>query len=183
MKKSDPKSTTADPYLRHTSDFPRRPGLSALDVAEKTPFAKSLSRCYETIYRGKREKLFYKKDSTYILQKGCAVGLDETGTAQHFKPGMKFLGLVEGQDLDRVCVRTRDSVILRIPGTSDDTDRGRSVYCHGPNDFSLEPREGSAEIGQVRFVQGEMVAVFFKKYNDDRPVDLVVVPDPRSVPA
>lgn len=161
---------SSDPYLRHASDLKPPLGMSASDFARMTP-GPSLARTFE-MTRDEEQK-DYPKSPKLILCRGAAIGLDESGTCTHMAPGLKFLGFLESQNELRAGLRTRGSVLLTIPGATD-KDRGKSICCDGPNSFSMGKKRGAAEIGKVRFVQNGKAAIAFRRYNDDRPLNLDV---------
>ena len=157
-----------DPYLRKASDVKPPIGMTPLDYAKVSP-ARSLVRTFESIHDSELKD--FPKSRDHILAKGAAVGLDDSGVCSHFAPGMKFVGLLEGQSDTRAGVRTRGAVVLRIEGATD-ADRGRAVYCSGCNDFSLDKERGAEEVGKIRYVQSGRVAVAFRRFDDDRPLNL-----------
>jgi len=165
------KNNENDKYLRHVNEIDTPLGMSAYDAVRLSP-GPSLVRHYETI-DGAEQKDF-KKNGDFVLAKGAAVGLDGGGDCCHFAPGLKFVGFLEGnQNQGRCGVRTRGSVILKVEGATE-ADRKAPVYVNGPNDFSLERQGGAAEIGRIRFVQDGRAAVFFRSFNDNRPLILEV---------
>jgi hypothetical protein len=161
-----------DPYLRNISEIEIPIGMTALDAAQRTP-GPSLIRFYETV--ADKEQQDYPRLQNYILARGAAVGVDESGRCCHFWAGreLRFVGFLEGQAERRAVVKTRGSIVLHIAGVQD-ADRLKPVYCHGPNDFSLDKLPGAAEIGKIRYVQNGRAAVAFRREGDDRPLNLDV---------
>jgi len=157
-----------DNYLRHGSAIVPPIGMTPLDYAKVTP-NRSLVRTFEMIHD--TEQKDYPKSREHILAKGAACGLDDAGRCSHYQPGMKFVGFMEGQSDIRAGIRTRGSVVLRIDGATD-AYRGRPVYCSGCNSFTLEKQRGAVEIGRIRYVQGGRAAVAFRRFDDDRPLNL-----------
>jgi hypothetical protein len=115
----------------------------------------------------------FPKYPDHVLKKGAAIGIDESGKACHFQKAMKFIGFLEGQSETKAGVWVRGSAGLWVIGATD-ADRGKPVYCLGPNEFSLEQVRGSAEIGAIRFVQGNESFVFFRRHGDPKPLFLHV---------
>lgn len=136
----------------------------------------SLTRTYELVQ--KTEQKDFRRKPREFLTKGAAAGADSTGLVSHFWPnkGLVFAGFVIDNylEVDKVCVKTRGSVVLRIPG-SKETDRGKSVFTVGPDAFSLKESPGAIEIGKIRYCQGERCAVAFRPTGDERPLDLSLV--------
>lgn len=159
-----------DPYMRHVSEIDTTWGTNAFDAALRLP-GPSLLRTYECI--DDTEQKDFPKSRNHVLCKGAAVGLDESGQCCHMVPGMKFMGFLEAQTETRAGVRTRGSVVLQIEGVVD-SDVKKPVYCSGANDFSLDKKRGSSEIGKIRYIQNGRAAVAFKRFDDDRPLSLDV---------
>jgi len=159
-----------DPYLRHTSDFTPPIGMTPLDQAKHSP-GRCLARVYE--HGEDRAQSSFAKRPEEILVAGACVGKDpEDGKCTHFTKGMPFLGFLVGQTSDRAVVNTRGSLILSIVGVSEG-DRGKPVFCTGPNSFSLRSSAGSQECGAVRHVaENGRAAVAFRSTGDCKPLDL-----------
>lgn len=160
-----------DQYLRNVSEIKPPLGMTAYDFARVNP-GPSLVRTYETVHG--QEQGVFPKSREHLLCKGAAVGIDESGRCCHFWPelDLRFVGFLEqGCDETRAVVKTRGSVILKIEGATE-SDRGRAVYCLGPNSFTLAKVPGAAEIGKIRYVQGDRAAVAFRREGDDRPLNL-----------
>ena len=168
----------ADKFLRHKKDIPIIPGLSLEDAASRVPFTR-MTRTKEIV---EREPFNYKKlqrDPESLLCSGAAVGIDHAGVVRHCYINLYdlkgFLGFVE-QNLDygKVHVWVRGAVILKIEGVTD-AHVARTVYCTGPNDFTLDGTSGGLAIGEVKFVQpdrGNQVCVEFRAYDDPKPLNL-----------
>lgn len=157
-----------DPFLTLIKDIKPRPGFSPLDEYRMSP-RKSISRAYELTDFS--EQIQRKSQEGFILCCGAAVGLNSDGRICHFWPniGLKFAGfLIASGDNCEVSIKTRGSVILSLPGAHP----GDSVFCFGPDSFSLTETPGSALIGKVRFCQGDRAAVAFRRSNDTRPLNL-----------
>jgi hypothetical protein len=161
----------SDPFTRNVKDIKCPLGLSPFDAAKLQP-GPSISRTYEQVRD--EEQRDYPKQSDLILAAGCAVGLDDNGNAQHFYAGRidHFIGFLSGQGEKRAAVKTRGSIVLEIKGVTT-ADRGKPVYCVGPNEFTLKKTAGAAEIGAVRYSQGNSrAAVAFRRYDSDKPLNL-----------
>ena len=167
-----------DLYLRHTQDFKPRIGFTSLDESQATA-GPSLNRTFERLPDPREEIMHvFKRDPEEILCKGAACGLDAEGIARHFQLGLGFLGFVERNVeryssliTDGVCVKTRGAVNLKVEGATDE-HRGKPVFCSGPNDFSLEKQRGAAEIGKIRYFQNGRASVAFRRFDDNRPLNL-----------
>lgn len=161
-----------DEYSVYAKDINPRPGLTPLDEF-KLQGGKSILRAYEQV-RDVEERLF-PRDPLTILAQGAALGQDEHGTVTLYRPNrnQKFLGFLRANSENQVAVMVRGSVVLRIPGVSEN-HVGRCIYVHGPNKFSLTEGQGSALIGQIRYIQGNRCAVAFKREGDQRPLNLTV---------
>jgi len=159
----------SEAYVINTRDIRPRPGCSALDEVQLSG-RRSLLRTYEEI--AESEEKTYQRNPLTILCQGAALSTDCLGYPCHFEGG-KFLGFLLGNSENHVTVKTRGSVVLQIPGASDD-DRGRGVYVTGANDFSLSKSHGAVEIGKIRFFQNGRCAVAFKRTDDARPLNLSV---------
>jgi hypothetical protein len=163
-----------DIYLRHVDEIFCPLGLTPHDAAAIQP-GPSIPRTFETV--SDAEQKVYPKSNTSILAKGLPVGLDDAGECHHFYPGkgLRFCGFLTGQTAQQAAVKTRGSIVLRIDGVTDtDNDRGKEVYCGGPNIFSLTQQKGGALIGQVRYVQNGRAAVAFRGVDDKRPPNLII---------
>lgn len=157
-----------DPYLRRVSEMDTPCGMNVFDAAMRLP-GPSLTRTYESI--ADTEQKDFQKLADFLLCKGAACGLDESGKCVHMRPGIDFLGFLEGQNETKAGVRTRGSIMLRIEGLTD-ADVKKTVYCSGPNDFSLDKKRGSSECGKIRYVQNGRAAVAFRRFGDERPLSL-----------
>lgn len=161
----------SDPFARNIKDIKCPLGLSPFDAAKLQP-GPGISRTFEHV-RDEEQK-DYPKQKDLILACGCAVGLDDNNNAQHFYAGriQRFIGFLKGQTENTAAVKTRGSIILKIKGATTE-DRGKPVYCIGPNEFSLKKTSGAAEIGAVRYSQGNSrVAVAFRRYDSNKPLNL-----------
>jgi hypothetical protein len=156
--------------LRHVSEIEVPLGLTPHDAACLSP-GPSLVRTFEFV--ADSEQKDYPKSGEYILCKGAAVGLDESGQCCHYAPGLNFVGFLLGQTENRACVKTRDSIVLKIEGVSDE-DQRQPVFCSGPNEFTLDRQQGAVEIGKIRFVENGLAIIAFRRFNDDRPLNLDV---------
>lgn len=165
----------SDPYLRTTDEIKLRVlGLSLFDNLMReggAEFPRMLSCAgYESEH--------FKKYENQRLAKGAAVGIDENFKLAHFwlGRGLKFVGFLGDQSAEEAGVRTRGTITLHIPGVKAD-DRGKKVYCLGPNEFSLSHKTGAAEIGKIVYVDedlNESAHVFHKRFDDERPEDLTI---------
>lgn len=164
-----------DPFLRLTKDVKCPLGLTPHDAARLQP-GQSIPRTFEQI--DDVEQKNYSKSEEYILAQGAAVGLADNGQCCHFWPGRvsRFVGFLMGSNENRASVKTRGSIVIKIEGTTN-ADRGKPVYCFGPNNLSLEKAPGAAEIGKIRYVQGNgLASVAFKRYDSDKPLNLSLKP-------
>lgn len=160
-----------DPYIVYAKDVKPRAGYSVLDEAKTMPRV-SIARTYETI-AGEEQGIF-KRDPSTVLCPGAAIGRHrQTKTITHFSAGedLDFLGFLIANGDKETAVRVRGSALLLIPDLTSE-DIGRPVYCTGPNEFSLEKSRGAACIGGIRYIEGRRAAVFFKRFDDERPLDL-----------
>jgi hypothetical protein len=163
-----------DPFLRTTDGILHTPNcVHPFDFVQGKP-GPSLIRTYE--YIPDRKQIDLPKYKNQVLCKGSAVGLDQDDKIVHFFSGrgLRFAGFLEGQTIDRAALWARGSVVLDIEGADDKKHRGAKVYCSGPNEFSLDHKRGSAEIGKIRFVQDGRSHVFFKQEDDKEPCYLIV---------
>jgi len=159
-----------DPFLTLIKDIKPRPGFSPLDEYRMSP-RKSISRSYELVSFS--EQIRWKSQEGVILCPGSAVGIDSDSCVCHFWPnlGLEFIGfLIASGDNREVAVKSRGSVILNLQ----EAQPGNSVFCCGPDTFSLTKSPGSAEIGKVRFCQGNRAAVAFRRTGDERPLNLEI---------
>lgn len=165
------KADFHDPFLRHIKDIKCPLGLTPHDAAKLQP-GHSIARSFENI-RDQEQKRYPKPDE-YILSQGTACGLDDSENCVHFWAGRvpHFIGFLIGSSEREATVKTRGSIVLKIEGATD-ADRGKPVYCSGPNTFSLENSPGAAEIGRIRYVQdNSLAAVAFKRYDSEKPLNL-----------
>lgn len=167
-------NTTAfhDPFLRHIDDISCPLGLNPHEAARMQP-GPGVARTFEQIRDTEQKE--YPKSTDYVLAKGLAVGLNDNGMCCHFWPGRtKFLGFLVGSNENRASVKTRGSIVLKLEGVTDE-DISKPVYAEGPNSFSLNKSSHAAEIGKIRFVQGNGLAhIAFKRYDSDRPLSVRV---------
>lgn len=166
-------NTQKDPYLQLSSNFKTSPGMTPLDVAHRSP-GPSLARVFEVIKD--KETRVLRRDPEEILCKGAAAGqTSESEAVHHFAPGLKFKGFVEGCiHPDLVVLKTRGSLLLKVLGATY-RDRGKPVFCNGPNSFTLVAEDGSAEAGRIRYLtESGQAAVCFRAHGDERPLDLDV---------
>lgn len=170
QEKSAPETKQHDPYIRYAKDIKPRMGFSVLDEA-KAMGGPSLLRVFEETTDQKESR--FSRDAETILCQGAAVGADREGVVHHFWPreGLRFIGFLQGQGEKELAVKVRGSILLKIKGASEGS-RGDSVYCSGPNTFTLEPI--GVEIGKIRFFQNGHCAVAFKRDGDRKPLNLRV---------
>lgn len=162
-----------DPFVRPASEIPCRLGETPHDASKRMP-GKSITRTFEHI--SDSEQKDYPTSAEFILAQGCACGLDDLGNAVHFWPGRssKFVGFILGTTTNRVAVRSRGSIVLKLDGATL-ADTGKPVFCSGPNSFSLTKSPGAAEIGRIRFIAGEgLASISFKRYDSEKPLNLKV---------
>lgn len=161
-----------DKYLRTTDGVTARAGLTAFDELQRTP-GPLIGRVFEGVNDVEQKVL--AKHLSHVMAAGAAVGLDETHKVVHYYPGrgIKFVGFLTAQTIDRATFKARGSAILKLEGVTDQ-DKGQRVYCAGPNEFSLKPQSSNdAEIGNVRFKErANFAAVAFKGEDDKRPLYL-----------
>lgn len=159
-----------DPFLLHISDIKCPLGMTAHDAAKMQP-GPGIARTYEQIPDSEQKE--YPKSPDFILAAGMAVGVSESGECGHFwaNQGQKFVGFLVGSNDRRASVKTRGSIVLKLDGATE-KDRGKPVYCTGPNSFSLKRSPGAAEIGIIRYVQGNLAAVAFRRHDSDKPLSL-----------
>lgn len=163
--------TEEDPYITYERDVKVPLGLSVEQAVRQIPRI-NISRTYESI--NDTEQVDRKRLKDEILCPGAACGISADGLVRHFFPDrdLSWLGfLIALGDNGVVCVRTRGSVILHLPGAV----RGQRVFCSGPDKFSLIETKGSVEIGLVRHIsEAVKAAVAFKRAGDSRPLNLDV---------
>ena len=161
-----------DQYLRHIADVKSIPGMTAFDAAMRQP-GPSIPRTYE-ILKGS-EQTNFPKPQEVIMAQGAACGVDSGGMLRHFWPGqgLKWAGFLVAQTHDTGSVKTRGSIVLKVE-TATDENRRRPVYCYGPNEFSIENKPGSVEIGKIRFTQDGRSNVAFRREGDQRPLNLKI---------
>lgn len=155
-----------DPYIRLTKAVTPRAGFTALDEVRATG-GPSLTRVYERVPDEKQSR--FDRNPEKILCPGAALGRDAAGEVHHYRQGLKFIGFLIANGESDLAVKVRGSIVLSIPGAFE-VNRGDSVYCSGPNTFSLEPI--GAEIGKVRYYQDGRCAVAFRRQGDEKPLDL-----------
>jgi len=160
--------TQNDPFVRHIADIKAPLGMSPYDFAKRSG-GPSLSRIFEMTNDSEQKE--YVKPTELILCHGAAVGLDVSDRCQHMHPGLNFLGFLEGQNENKAIVRTRGSIVLKIDGLID-ADYGKAVFCDGPNSFTREKKRGSFEIGRIKNLQDGRATVAFRRYNDEKPLNL-----------
>ncbi len=167
-----------DEFLRYMKNIPVIRGLSTEDAATKVPF-RMLIRTKEII---EKEPFGYKKlprDPETLLCAGAACGIDHDGIVRHCYPNIYdlkgFIGFVETNlGNGKVSVWVRGAVILKIGGITS-ADVGKTVFCTGPNDFTLNGTTGGFAVGEVKFVQPDrehQACVEFKSYDDQKPLNL-----------
>ncbi len=166
-----------DPYVRYTSTIEVPLGLSVVDAARSSP-GPSLVRSFEFGEDPRCRKLHRHPDE--LLCKGAAAGLDHQGIARHLWVGknMKgFIGFIEGNlDGDKVLVRIRGAVFIKVAGVSDQ-HHGHRVYALGPNEFALDEGQGGYLMGVVRFAQPDrkdLASVAFRAFDDKGLLDLKI---------
>jgi len=162
-----------DPFLRKPADIVAPVGMNKFDAAKLQP-SKGTARTFEQI--DDTEQKEYPKSEEEILAQGMAVGMANNGHCCHYWPGRveKFLGFLVGSNETRATVKTRGSIVLKIDGATKQ-DRGKTVYCEGPNSFSLHKSAGAAEIGTIRHVEGNgQAAIAFRRFDSEKPLSLNV---------
>jgi len=158
-----------DPFLTLIKEIKPRPGFSPLDEYRMSP-RKSITRSYELVNFS--EQIRRKSLEGVILCAGAGCGLNSVNQVCHYWPGLNldWLGFLIAIGDIEVAVKTRGSVILNLP----EARSGDSVFCSGPDSFSLTETPGSAQIGKVRFCQGNRAAVAFRRSGDERPLNLEI---------
>lgn len=160
-----------DPFLRRTDSIRPRPGCTVFDEIKLQP-GPTIPRTFEHVADQKQQQLPKCQDE--ILTPGAAVGLDEKNVIKHFYKdrNLRFVGFLAGQTELIASVKVRGSILLRLEGVKPE-DRGKPVYCSGPNEFSLTPGNGAAEVGVVRYQERDnFAAVSFRRFDDERPLNL-----------
>ncbi len=141
-----------DPWLRRVDELgPLKPGLTAIDVFRRSP-GKHISRTWVSSYGNAQQEYQVKRGDLLCSGAGLVIGND--GLARHVQPwhpgrfGGFCLSMLEG---DRVEVKTKGGLFLRLLGVQS-ADRGRDVFCIGPDEFTLDPKMGGPLMGVIAVI-------------------------------
>jgi hypothetical protein len=164
-KNANTEKNGADQYLRHIFDLPSPLpiGLSQCDYLSLHP-GPSISRAYDTGV--KRHTLIFTRDPDELLAGGCAAGIDDVDLCRHISSAVSFQGFIgfvqKNLDGSKVAVTVQGAFLLGVPEATAD-DVGKSVYCSGPNSFSLSSRS-AYEVGKILYLEkpGRAMTVFLK---------------------